>query len=127
MRLEKRKKQEDYRETMEMIRQIEDGKMIQAPVHMKEEILKRAERPDYRLAAETKKLSRNAELLLYSMKVSMAVAAALLMLFVMPADVPAARQLPPQEKEQSLGERMDEGIKEINQKFHRMMWDRKGR
>lgn len=125
MRLENRKKEESYRDTLELIRQTEAEGLIRAPGHMKEEILKRSERIDYRLAVQTKKLSKNAELLLYSMKVSTAVAMALLMIFIVPADLPVRKDLPVQSREESIGKRMDQGLREMDQMIQKMFWKMK--
>lgn len=127
MRLENRKKEESYRDTLELIRQVEAEGLIRAPGHMKEEILKRSERIDYRLSVQTKKLSKNAEFLLYSMKVSAAVVMALFMIFLVPADLSVIKEAPVQGREQSIGERMDEEIREMNQMFRRMLWEMKER
>lgn len=125
MRLENRKKEESYHDTWELIRQVEAERLIRAPGHMKEEILKRSERIDYRLAVQTRRLSKNAEILLYSMKVSAAVAAALLMIFAVPADMTVMKELPVQSREDAIGERMGQGFREMDQMIQKMFWKMK--
>lgn len=126
MRLEKREKQEDDREILELIRQAESEGLLKAPGHMKEEILKRSESIDYRLSVRTRRFSQKTEFYLYSAKVAAAVAAALFMIVMVPADISEIREIPERKTEQqSIGSRMNEGMKMLDRMFRDTMNDMK--
>lgn len=74
--------------TLELIRQVESEGLRKAPAHMKAEILERSRKPDYQIALQTRRLSRNMQFFFYSLKVGAAVATALFLLFTVPREIP---------------------------------------
>ncbi len=101
----------------EMIRRAEAGGLIRAPKHMKQDILKRVERPEYQIALRTREFSKNVQLLFYSLKVGAAVVMALFLLFMVPRELPKNDfSLPGKEPglEFSIGDILDEGLRDLN-------------
>ena len=115
--------------TQELIRQVEAEGLLPAPVHMKQEILKRSRRVDYQLAVQSRKLSQNTQLFFYGLKVGTAMATALFLLFAVPKELPrvdwqATKQVQEEwmtegelswEMQESLGMRVNAGLSEIDQ------------
>ena len=124
MKKDERKDLDAY--TQELIRQVEAEGLLQAPVHMKQEILERSRRPDYQMTVQTRKISRNMQLFFYSLKVGTAVAAALIMLFMVPRELPQVEQSvgvrPGWQQEESIGQRLNDGLGKVNQIFSRIIW-----
>ncbi|MGN0299199.1 MAG: hypothetical protein ACI4C1_08490 [Lachnospiraceae bacterium] len=60
------------------------GQLIEPPAYLEEEILERVQLPDVQVEGITRHISKQAQLFLYSLKVSLAVAAAILMLIGSP-------------------------------------------
>lgn len=114
-------------ELQELIAQVEDDGLIQAPRHMKQEILKRSQRVEHQLARETRQVSKNMQLLFYSLKVGAAVVTALLTLLLMPATLPKTEMAVPGtavwEKEADFTEKLNQGLKDINQRFGEFAWE----
>ena len=112
--------------TMELIRQVETEGLIQAPVHMKQEILERSGKIEYQMAVQTRKASRNMQLFFYSLKVGTAVVAALFMLFMIPRELPqvesSMKELPRREREESISYRLNKGLGRFNQVLSEIMW-----
>lgn len=114
------------KELEELILQVENDCMLPAPKHMKKEVLERSRRVDYQLAREMRQFSKNIQLLFYSLKVGAAVAAALLTLFLAPNRLPQPEQEVSQtavwEEEVSLGEKLNQELREANQLFSQLVW-----
>ncbi|MCI8334276.1 MAG: hypothetical protein HFH25_06820 [Lachnospiraceae bacterium] len=105
--------------TLELIRQVESEGLRKAPAHMKAEILERSRKPDYQIALQTRRLSRNMQFFFYSLKVGAAVATALFLLFTVPREIPQNDGFfdrePGQAREASIGEKFNEGLRDFNQ------------
>lgn len=112
--------------TRELIRQVEAEGLLQAPVHMKQEILERSRRPDYQMAVQTRRISRNMQLFFYSLKVGTAVAAALIMLFMVPRELPQVEQSVSVgsgwQQEERIGQKLNDGLGKVNQIFSKIIW-----
>lgn len=124
MKMDERKDLDAY--TQELIRQVEAEGLLQAPVHMKQEILERSRRPDYQMTVQTRKISRNMQLFFYSLKVGTAVAAALIMLFMVPRELPQVERSvgrsPGWQQEEGIGQRLNDGLGKVNQIFSEIIW-----
>ena len=111
--------------TEQLIRQVEAEGLIQAPAHMRQEILERSKRMDYQLVVTTKKVSRQMQLFFYSLKVGAAVVTALFLLFMVPKELPKTEPVSPREaakqQEETLNRRLNNGMREINQMLNDMM------
>ena len=105
--------------TLDLIWQVESEGLIKAPVHMKAEILERSQRPDYQIALQTRQISKKMQFFFYSLKVGAAVVTALLLLFMIPKEIPQNdgffERDPAQEREASIGEKFNEGLRDFNQ------------
>lgn len=105
--------------TLDLIRQVESEGLLQAPVHMKAEILERSRKPEYQIALQTRKISRNMQFFFYSLKVGAAVVTALFLLFMVPREIPQNdgffEREPVQAREASIGEKFNEGLRDFNQ------------
>ena len=68
------------KELQEMIQQIETKEMLEAPIHLKENVLKGTASISTQLVYNTKKASRKTELILFSSKITAAAVVAILFL-----------------------------------------------
>lgn len=113
----------DY--TEQLIRQVEAEGLIQAPAHMKQEILERSRRVDYQVAVTTRQVSKQMQLFFYSLKVGAAVVTALFLLFMVPKELPYEPPVAPREaakrQEETLNRRINNGMRELNQMLNDMM------
>lgn len=114
---------DDY--TEQLIRQVEAEGLIQAPAHMKQEILERSRRVDYQVAVTTRKVSKQTRLFFYSLRVGAAVVTALFLLFMVPQELPNETPMAPKEaarrQEENLNRRLNNGMRELNQMLNHMM------
>ena len=114
---------DDY--TEQLIRQVEAEGLIQAPVHMKQEILERSRRVDYQVAVATRQVSKQMQLFFYSLKVGAAVVTALFLLFMVPKEIPQAEPMVPKEaarqQEETLNRRLNNGMQEMNRMLNEML------
>ena len=119
MRAEQGKREELDAYTEQLIREVEAEGLLRAPVHMKQEILERSRRMDYQLSVTTRQVSRQMQLLFYSLKVGAAVVTALFLLMLVPKELPKAEPMSPKEagrqQEETLNRRLNNGMREINQ------------
>lgn len=111
--------------TEELIRQVEEEGLIKAPAHMKQEILERSQRVDYQLAVTSRKVSKQMQLFFYSLKVGAAVVTALFLLFTVPKELPQTEPMAPSEaarqQEETLNQRLNNGMQEFNQMLNDVM------
>lgn len=125
MRTEQWNRQELDARMEQVIREVEAEGLLHAPVHMKQEILERSRRVDYQLAATGREVSRQMQLLFYSLKVGAAVVTALFLLFMVPRELPKAEPVSPREaarqQEETLNRRLNNGMREINQMLNNIM------
>lgn len=114
---------DDY--TERLIRQVEAEGLIQAPAHMKQEILERSARMDYQIAVTTRKVSKQMQLFFYSLKVGAAVVTALFLLFMVPKELPQTEPVAPSEaarqQEETLNQKLNNGMQEFNRMLNDMM------
>ncbi len=114
---------DDY--TEQLIRQVEAEGLIQAPVHMKQEILERSRRVDYQVAVATRQVSKQMQLFFYSLKVGAAVVTAIFLLLMVPRELPDEPPMAPREvakrQEETLNRRLNNGMRELNQMLNDMM------
>ncbi len=87
----------DDAQLMELISEVEANEMLQAPAHMKEEILQKMKNPAVVLTVQTKKVSKKVQLFLYSLKISTAVAVALTAIVAISMPVDTVKIVPSQE------------------------------
>lgn len=107
--------------TQALIRQVEAEGLIQAPRHMKQEILQRSQRVDYQLTVQTREISKKMQFFFYSLKVGAAVVTALFMVFAIPKELPKSEdsgsRKPTWVQEDSIGDKLNQGLQEFNQMF----------
>lgn len=72
----------DY-ELLQLLDMVEQNEMLQAPSRMKDEIIKQSQKPSVALEITGKKVSKQVQLFWYSLRVSAAVAGALVCLLVL--------------------------------------------
>lgn len=107
---------------------IEENEMIQAPKNLKEKILQesRNEETQIKTAHKMKKASAKAQFFIYSLKISAAVAAAVLLLVFIDTDSTPAFSMPKQDMERKtvvnfLNEKSNEWSGKLNQ-FSNMLY-----
>lgn len=107
---------------------IEENEMIQAPKNLKEKILQesRNEATQIKTAHKMKKASAKAQFFIYSLKISAAVAAAVLLLVFIDTDSTPAFSMPKQDMERKtvvnfLNEKSNEWSGKLNQ-FSNMLY-----
>ncbi|MCI8418370.1 MAG: hypothetical protein HFI33_12910 [Lachnospiraceae bacterium] len=111
-----------------LIAQVEQEGMLRAPVGMKQEILEKTRRADVQLVIRTQDMSKGLQVFFYGLKISMAAAMAMFILFWMPQDysVPDMSQPPIIEMDwdegpqKTLAQQMDEKANQIGQELSRV-------
>lgn len=73
-------------ELLELIAHVEENEMIQAPFYLKQEILQRVEEESLDKTKNSQKKSANIQFLTFSLKVALATAASIAVLFLVPAE-----------------------------------------
>lgn len=128
MRMELRRGSELDEYTERLIRQAEEEGLISAPVHMKQEILKRSQSLDYQISVQARQISKRMQFLLYSMKVGAAVAMALFLLFMVPTELPDMRMdagsgtESMEIREESLGDKLGRGFRTFDRILTDLRW-----
>ena len=110
-----------------LIAQVEQNGMLRAPVGMKQEILEKTRRADVQLVIRTQDMSRKLQVFFYGLKISMAAAIAMFLIFWMPLDSsipdisqPAAIEMDWDEGPQkTLAQQVDEKAEELGQELSR--------
>lgn len=107
---------------------IEENEMIQAPKNLKEKILQESRKEEIQIktAQKMKKASAKAQFFIYSLKISAAVAAAVLLLAFIDTDSTPAFSMPKQDMERKtvvnfLNEKSNEWSGKLNQ-FSNMLY-----
>lgn len=107
---------------------IEENEMIQAPKNLKEKILQESRKEEIQIktAHKMKKASAKAQFFIYSLKISAAVAAAVLLLAFIDTDSTPAFSMPKQDMERKtvvnfLNEKSNEWSGKLNQ-FSNMLY-----
>lgn len=115
---------------------IEENEMIQAPKNLKEKILRESKseeaqikEPQIMTPKKMKKASAKAQFFLYSLKISAAMAAAVLLLAFIDTDSTPAFSMPKQDRERNtvitfLNEKSNEWSSKLNQ-FSNMFYEEK--
>lgn len=106
-----------------MAEKVEADYLLPAPVDLKTEILKKAAQPEVQLEIQARRLSKKAQLLLYSFKVGTAVAGALLLLSLSPGfqDVPGPYRRP--FRQPSAVQTIREGSQQFSDYFNQFSYD----